>query len=168
MIKKKTNKKNKSSSTDKVKLLKKEVDFLKDTVNDTKEKNVRLLAEFDNYKRRITENIIEKNKYDGVDLIKEIIPIIDDVDRILNIESIIKEKSVYDGIVLIKNKFLSVLNDYGINSYESVGEEFNPDFHEAIMMKKSKKASNIILEEFQRGYKYHDKVVRHSKVIVSE
>ena len=85
-----------------------------------------------------------------------------------NIESIIKEKSVHDGIVLIKNKFLSVLNDYGINSYESVGEEFNPDFHEAIMMKKSKKASNIILEEFQRGYKYHDKVVRHSKVIVSE
>jgi len=168
MIKKKTNKKNKSSSTDKVKLLKKEVHSLEGAVNDTKEKNVRLLAEFDNYKRRITESIIEKNKYDGIDLIKEIIPIIDDIDRILNIESIIKEKSVYDGIVLIKNKFLSVLNDYGINSYESVGEEFNADFHEAIMMKKSKKASNIILEEFQRGYKYHDKVVRHSKVIVSE
>ena len=50
----------------------------------------------------------------------------------------------------------------------NAAEEFNPDFHEAIMMKKSKKASNIILEEFQRGYKYHDKVVRHSKVIVSE
>ena len=161
-------KKTKSSSTDKLKLLKKEVQTLKDTVNNTKEKNIRLLAEFDNYKRRIDESIIEKNKYDGIDLIKEIIPIIDDVDRILNIESIIKEKSVHDGIVLIKSKFLSVLNDYGINSYESVGEEFNPDFHEAIMMKKSKKSSNIILEEFQRGYKYHDKVVRHSKVIVSE
>ena len=141
---------------------------MKDAVNDAKEKNIRLLAEFDNYKRRIEKSIIEKNKYDGIDLIKEIIPIIDDVDRILNIKSLIKEKSVHDGIVLIKNKFLSVLNDYGISSYESVGKEFNPDFHEAIMMKKSKKASNIILEEFQRGYKYHDNVVRHSKVIVSE
>ena len=66
---------------------------LEGAVNDTKEKNVRLLAEFDNYKRRITESIIEKNKYDGIALIKEIIPIIDDVDRILNIRHIIGQKS---------------------------------------------------------------------------
>ena len=82
-------KKTKSSSISKLKLLKKEVQTLKDAVNDAKEKNIRLLAEFDNYKRRIEKSIIEKNKYDGIDLIKEIIPIIDDVDRILNIKSLI-------------------------------------------------------------------------------
>mgnify|MGYP001252013004 CR=1 FL=1 len=69
---------------------------------------------------------------------------------------------------MITNKINKALNDFGICKYDSMGEEFNPDFHEAIMMKKSKKTSNVILEEFQRGYKYHDKVVRHSKVIVSE
>jgi len=69
---------------------------------------------------------------------------------------------------LIKNKFISILKDNGVESYKSVGKEFNPDLHEAMTAKKSKKKSNLILEEYQVGYMYHDKVVRHSKVIVSE
>ena len=80
----------------------------------------------------------------------------------------IKDKSIIDGINLIKDKFIGVLTELGVSSYESLGKEFNTDYHEAIMMKKTKKKKNIIIEEFQKGYMYHDKVLRHSKVIVSE
>ena len=110
----------------------------------------------------------EKEKYEGINLIKEIINIVDDFDRMLSVKSIIKEKSIHEGILLIKNKFINTLNEYGVKTYESIGNEFNTDMHEAVMMKKSKNKSNIVLEEYQVGYIYHDKVVRHAKVIVGE
>ena len=52
--------------------------------------------------------------------------------------------------------------------YDSLGKIFDPEYHEAIMMKKTKKKKNTIIDEFQKGYMYHDKVLRHAKVIVSE
>ena len=168
MVRKKNAKKSKVAKVDKINSLKKDLDLLNDTLEISKEKNIRLLAEFDNYKRRTNQRISEKEKYEGISLIREIINIVDDVDRILSVDSVIEKKSVYDGVLLIKNKFISTLKDYGVESYESVDQDFNTDLHEAIMMKKTKKKTNTILEEYQKGYMYHDKVVRHSKVIVSE
>tara|TARA_B100001778_G_C18542943_1_gene609206 strand:+ start:319 stop:825 length:507 start_codon:yes stop_codon:yes gene_type:complete len=168
MTKKKSVKKNKKTNSDKIKSLNEKIDLANAELEIIKDKNVRLLAEFDNFKRRTNQTISDKEKYEGVDFIKEIIKIIDDFDRVLNIESIVESKSVFEGIELIKNKFISVLKDHGVESYNSIGEVFDTSIHEAVMMKKSKKKSNIILEEYQAGYKYHDKVVRHAKVIVSE
>ena len=112
--------------------------------------------------------MIDNNKYEGMDFIKNILSVIDDIDRVLQIEELIKNKSILDGINLIKSKFISILNDNGVAAYDSIGEEFNPDLHEALMTKKSGKKSNIVLEEYEIGYKYHDRVLRHSKVVVSE
>ncbi len=168
MTKKKSVKKNKKTNSDKIKLLNEKIDLVSTELEISKDKNVRLLAEFDNFKRRTNQTISDKEKYEGIDFIKEIIKIIDDFDRVLSIQSIVENKSVFEGIELIKNKFISVLKDYGVESYKSIDEVFDPSIHEAIMMKKTKKKSNIILEEYQVGYKYHDKVVRHAKVIVSE
>ena len=69
---------------------------------------------------------------------------------------------------MILDKIKSVLDDIGVSSYDSVNEEFNIDLHEAIMTKSSKKKNNIVLEEYEKGYKYHDKVIRHAKVIVGK
>ena len=136
-------------------------------LKELKDKNISLLAEFDNYRKRVTRERIASEKYEGQKIINSILPIIDDIDRLLSIKEI-NELSVLDGVNLIKTKFLSVLKEYGVTSYDSLGEPFNPDFHEAIMMKKTKKKKNIIIEEFQKGYMYHDKVLRHAKVVVSE
>ena len=143
------------------------IDILDKKISDHKDKNILLLADFDNYKKRRIQERIDYEKYEGQKIFKEIIPIIDDIDRVLGLDGI-KDKSLIDGINLIRDKFIGVLADFGVLSYESLGEDFNAEYHEAIMMKKSKKKSGIILEEFQKGYKYHDKVLRHSKVIVSE
>ena len=71
-------------------------------------------------------------------------------------------------ILIIPKKEIKTLNDMGVVYYNSIDEDFNPDFHEAIMMKKSKKKINKILEEFEKGYKYNNRVIRHSKVVVGE
>ena len=155
--------KTKKASANKMTKLKK----IEHELKEIKDKNVRLLAEFDNYRRRNIEERQHNEKYEGNQIFKNILPILDDIDRVLSLKNI-KEQSVIDGINLIKNKFLNILNEHGVKTYDSIGENFNPDLHEAIMMKKSKKGTNIILEEYEKGYMHHDRVIRHSKVIVSE
>ncbi len=163
-----TKKIKKNTSNKKNNDFKKKISELELELEKNKDKNIRLLAEFDNYKQRTSRLMIENNKYEGIDFIKNILSVIDDIDRVLQIKELIKNESIFDGINLIKSKFISILEDNGVVSYDSIGKEFNPDLHEALMTKKSGKKSNIVLEEYEIGYKYHDKVLRHSKVVVSE
>ena len=155
-------KKKKNADKTKIKIVE-----LEEQVQSFKDKNISLLAEFDNYRKRISRERIASEKYEGERIFRSILPILDDIDRVLSIKEI-NEKSVVDGINLIKSKFTSALKEYGVTSYTSLGKIFDPEYHEAIMMKKAKKKKNIIIEEFQKGYMYHDKVLRHAKVIVSE
>ena len=148
--------------------LKEDIKKLKKEIEDLNNKNTRLLAEFDNFKKRNLEERRKILQYDGESLIVGVLPVLDDLDRTLSIKELKKLKNIYSGIKMIKDKINKVLDEKGIKSYESVGEEFDTNFHEALMMKKSKKKSGLILEEFEKGYLYHDKVIRHAKVIVSE
>ena len=161
------NNKKKKNNPNKILKLEEKNKILESEIKELKYKNITLLAEFDNYKKRVSTQIANNKKYEGKDIFINVIPIIDDIERVL-IADDIDSKSIISGIDLIKNKFLSVLEDLGVNSYKSVGKLFNPDYHEAIMMKKTKKKTNIIIEEYQKGYTQHDKVLRHAKVIVSE
>jgi len=151
--------------------LKKYKDRIKELDNQLKnmeDKNVRLLAEFDNYKKRKNSEIDNLLKYEGYDFFKNLLSVLDDIDRTLKIDDVKNRKSIFDGISMIKNKILSLLDKDNIISFESINEKFDPDLHEALMVKKSSKKSDIIIEEFEKGYKYKDKVLRHAKVIVSE
>ena len=159
--------KNKKKKTNSVKSLELKNKKLIEELEELRNKNISLLAEFDNYKRRLSKQMADSSKYEGKDAFIKILPIIDDIDRVLmNNNSDVK--SIIEGIDLIKNKFISVLDELGINSYDSIERTFNPDYHEAIMIKKTKKKSNLVIEEYEKGYTYHDKVIRHAKVIVSE
>ena len=132
-----------------------------------KDKNVRLLAEFDNFKRRSQD---EKNKlylYAGEDLIKAILPILDDLNRSLESKNI-NSKTIIKGIELITNNLSKILEENGILEFRSIGEKFNPEIHEAVMNQKSNKQEGTILNEYQKGYKYHEKIIRHAKVVVSK
>ena len=148
--------------------LKENIKELELEVEDLKNKNIRLLAEFDNYKKRNLEERRKILQYDGKDFIVSVLPVLDDLDRTLSIKELKKSDNIYSGIKMIRDKINKILDDKGIKSYKTVGEEFDTNFHEALMMKKSSKKSGCILEEFERGYLYHDKVIRHAKVIVSE
>ena len=148
--------------------LKENIKELELEVKDLKNKNIRLLAEFDNYKKRNLEERRKILQYDGKDFIVSVLPVLDDLDRTLSIKELKKSDNIYSGIKMIIDKINKILDDKGVKSYKSVGEAFDTSVHEALMMKKSNKKSGLVLEEFEKGYLYHDKVIRHAKVIVSE
>ena len=165
---KKNIKKNKKTKANIPKKYKKIIETLEKDLLDIKNKNVRLLAEFDNYKKRNNQEKAKLIKYEGMSIIKPILSVLDDLDRTLKIPTLKKDKAIYEGIKMIFEKISSSLSDLGVKSFNSFKKDFNPDFHEALMVKKSKQKSNTIIEEYERGYMYHDKIIRHAKVIVSE
>ena len=132
------------------------------------DKNVRLLAEFDNYKRRTQEERTKLFKYAGEELAKAILPILDDLHRTLEADGKGKARTILEGIELIVAKLDKTLEDQGIVPFDSVGQDFNAELHEALMSEESEKGENVILREFEKGYKYSDKILRHAKVVVSK
>ena len=165
---KKPIKKQKKTLVSTTKKLKDKIISLELKLGNTEDKNIRLLAEFDNYKKRKNSEIDHLIKYEGYDFFKNLIGVLDDIDRTLKIKDVVDNKSIYKGISMIKNKILSFLDSQNIKSFNSKDELFNPDYHEALMVKKSSKEPGFVLEEYEIGYNYKDKVLRHAKVIVSE
>ena len=164
----KKKKKVSSSSSSKIKKLNSEIDLLKDGLSKSDEKYIRLIAEFDNFKKRNNKALIDSHQNSIEKIIGSFLPIIDDIHRILNDKDNNDSKIIIDGIFMVETKIKKILSSYEVESFESKGEVFNPDFHEAIMSQNSKEKENIIIEEFEKGYKINDKIIRHSKVIVSK
>ena len=170
-VKAKTKKKVKNNNSNKLKATIEELKTkLVDRNNELeiyKDKNVRLLAEFDNFKKRSVNERKNLTKYAGEFFIKAIIPIIDDFSRTIN--STEENSPLLDGIVLINSKLEKLLNEHGVKSFDSIGNDFDPELHEALMSEQTKnKKDGIILKEFEKGYKYHDKIIRHAKVVVNK
>ncbi len=135
-----------------------------------KEKNIRLLAEFDNFKRRTNREKDRLLKYSLEDFAKAIIPIVDDLQRTIDsVKEKDKDDPLLNGIMMVKNKFDKILKENGVAPFHSVGEKFDPELHDALMIQEAEDAeSQTILQEFEKGYKYHDKVIRHAKVVVAK
>tara|TARA_Y100000590_G_scaffold463852_1_gene631682 strand:- start:1001 stop:1492 length:492 start_codon:yes stop_codon:yes gene_type:complete len=163
MPNKKTTSKTKTANKQKAKIKE-----LEKNIIDKEEKYLRLLAEFDNYKKRKNLEIDNLIKYEGFGFFKSMLSIMDDIDRTLDIKDVKKNKSIFDGFSMIKNKIMTLLDKKEIIAYDSVNQVFDSAIHEAVMVKKSSKKSNTIIEEFEKGYNYKDKVLRHAKVVVSE
>ena len=175
MTSKKSAKTKTRTNRDSVKSLREKITVLeKKLIEQSKElewksdKNIRLLAEFDNYKRRTQEERGKIFKYAGEELAKALLPILDDLHRTLESDGKGKARSILEGIELIIAKLDKTLEEQGIVPFDSVGQNFDADLHEALMSEESNKGDNVILKEFEKGYKYNDKILRHSKVVVSK
>ena len=166
----KTVKKNKNQKKPtKIQDLTKKNQDLSNQVDKKNDELLRSIADFENLKKRKNNEISNLLRYSGEELIKNLIPVFNDLDRILIESKKIKDVSkIVEGIELVNNKLYNTLNNLSIIKFDSLGESFDPEFHDAIMMRKSKDEKNIIVEEFEKGYKYHDKIIKHAKVIVSE
>ena len=131
---------------------------------------LRKIAEYDNLKKRAERRAEESSKYAVEGVIKDIIPIIDSVERA--IESTNESKDFYalsEGIQLIHKQLLDSLQRRSVNPIEAIGENFDPTRHEAIMHVESEEVpENAVIKEFQRGYTLHDRVIRPSMVSVSK
>ena len=125
----------------------------------------RLQAEFENYKKRNDKERIEFATYAHADLIAKLLPIMDTFEIAFK-SSADKEKFI-EGMKMIYAQLASALESDGLRPIKAVGEKFDPYRHEVLMKEKSEKEDDTILEEFQKGYMFRDKVLRFSKVKIS-
>lgn len=139
-----------------------------DEIDDLKAKLSRLQADFVNFKRRA-----EKEKENSIDygiesIASDLLPVLDDFQRALDSE-VDKEDSFYKGISLVEQKLIGMLDKNEIKEIDSLGEEFDPNFHHAVVMEESDEyEAGKIINVLQKGYTLKDKVLRPSMVIVSK
>ena len=125
----------------------------------------RAQADFTNYKRRIEQEREESVKYANVNLILRILPVLDDFERaVASLPRELSGDAWVDGVKLISRKLRTILEAAGVSAIDAVGEPFDPRVHEAVREAPGKEG--IILQEAEKGYRFLDKVVRPSKVIV--
>lgn len=154
-----------------------EIEHLKKELDTMQDRLLRQAAEYQNYRRRT-----EQEKSSLIDLgkilvIQELLDVIDDFDRSIEAAEAIDEsqpsldayRNLKEGVLLVYRKFVDTLSRIGVEPIEAVGKPFNVDEHEAMMQQPAPEGTEpgIVLNEFQKGYRFGDRVLRHSKVVVS-
>lgn len=137
-------------------------------IEELNDRLIRNIAEFDNFRKRSEKEKSQMFEIGAKSIVEKILPIIDNFERGLGaITEEEKESAFVQGIEQIYKQFTTALEEVGVKPIEAVGQEFNPDFHNAVMHGEDDAyGENIISDEFQKGYMYKDSVVRHSMVKV--
>lgn len=133
------------------------------------EQMLRIKAEYENYKRRTQKERAADLKYKSQDLVNEILPVLDNFERALAVEETDATKGIIEGITMVRDQLMNALNSQGVEVIETVGKEFDPNLHHAVMQEEDEeKESNIITEEMQKGYMLKDRVIRAAMVKVNK
>ena len=166
MSKKKTEENTKKKEAKKVELQEEKQLTTEELLVLEKDQHLRLIAEFDNFRRRTAKERISLFSTAGQDIMTSLLPILDDLERAI-------EANNYDkahGVVLIYNKLNSTLETKGLKEIENpIGRVLNTEMHEAISMvpAEKKKQKNKIIDTVEKGYLLGEKVIRHAKVVVA-
>jgi len=151
--------------------LEKELETAQETIEEQKDKYLRLSAEFDNYRKRTMKEKAELILNGGEKSLSSILPVVDDFERaIKTMETATDVQAVKEGVELIYNKFMAVLGQNGVKVIETKDQPLDTDYHEAIAVipAPSEAQKGKILDCVQTGYTLNDKVLRHAKVVVGE
>lgn len=151
--------------------LEKELETAQETIEEQKDKYLRLSAEFDNYRKRTMKEKAELILNGGEKSLSSILPVVDDFERaIKTMETATDVQAVKEGVELIYNKFMATLAQNGVKVIETKDQPLNTDYHEAIAVipVPSEAQKGKILDCVQTGYTLNDKVLRHAKVVVGE
>lgn len=146
-----------------------EIESLKEQVEAEENKYLKMVAEFENYKRRTKKEIDLNNKYKDQNIAESLLPILDNLERALKIEGDTEAfKSLSKGVEMVYNDLVNMMMSHDINEIKATGEVFDPNYHQAVMTEPSDGEPGIITEELQKGYILKDRVIRASMVKVSE
>lgn len=151
-------------------LLQEKVDELQAKLTETEGRTLRLQADFENYKRRVQMDKQAAEKYRAQSLVSDILPALDNFERAMQVEATDEQtKSLLQGMEMVHRQLLEALTKEGVEVIEAVGKQFDPNEHQAIMqVEDSEFESNAVVEEFQKGYKLKDRVIRPSMVKVNQ
>lgn len=159
----KTDKKEKKKKDKKQDVMKEKIEELEDRVK-------RQMAEFDNFRKRTEKEKTAMFETGAKSVIEKILPVVDNFERgLASVSEEEKEGALAQGMQMIYKQLMTELENLDVKPIPAVGEEFNPEFHNAVMQTQSDEfESGVIAQELQKGYTYRDSVVRHSMVAVVE
>lgn len=151
-------------------LNKQKIEALQNKLDEANDKFLRLFSEFDNYRKRVAKERIELTKTASESIITSLLPVLDDLERAAEMSgSNSSAEADQKGIILIYNKFKTILRQKGVEEIGAVGEDFNTDFHDAIthVPANNQQQKGKVIEEIQKGYILNGKVIRYARVIVA-
>ena len=137
-------------------------------VNELNDKLLRLHSEFDNFRKRSFKEKIDMSRTASEEVIKDLLPVLDDFDRAMaSMKDTDKVEAVKEGVQLIYSNMKAIFTTKGIQEIKSIGENFDTDFHEAItsIPAPTEELKNKVVDEIQKGYMLHNKVIRFAKVV---
>lgn len=148
----------------------KKQDALKEKIEELEDKVKRQMAEFDNFRKRTDKEKAAMFETGAKSVVEKILPVVDNFERGLAALSEEEQKEPFaEGMLMIYKQLMTELDSLGVKPIEAVGQEFNPDLHNAVMQVESDEyEEGIIAQELQKGYLYRDSVVRHSMVAVAQ
>ncbi len=150
-----------------------EVEEVKETIEKEKydelyDKHLRLMAEYDNFKKRTQKEKEELFDYAAAGTIEKLLPVIDNLERALDSVKEEEKNTFSEGVEMVYKQILEIFEKLHVCEIEAVGKEFDPNLHNAVMHVEDETVdANIIVEEFMKGYKHKEKVIRYSMVKVA-
>lgn len=162
----------KNEKEEKIELTKEEVMVMNQKISEAEDKALRANAELVNYRKRKDEEVLRMLKFANEDLILELLPILDNFERGIKMDDDNLEDEVskfLSGMKMIYSSLVNTLEKYGVKEIDALGKKFDENYHHAVMTEENKeKEEGIIIEVFQKGYTYKDKVIRPSMVKVNK
>ncbi|TWM23452.1 Protein GrpE [Bacillus paralicheniformis] len=151
-------------------MLEKQLKELQERLEEKENKLLRVQADFENYKRRARLDLEAAEKYRSQRIISDLLPALDNFERALQIDPDNEQtKSLLQGMEMVHRQILDALKNEGVEQIPSVGEQFDPNMHQAVMQVEDEAyESNAVVEELQKGYKLKDRVIRPSMVKVNQ
>jgi molecular chaperone GrpE len=137
---------------------------------DNYDRLVRLSAEMENFKKRAEKEKAESYKFANENLLKDLLPVLDNLERAIEHgQDVENSKALLEGVEMVLKGFLSTLEKYGVTRVDALGEEFNPNHHEAVMVQEdNSRPPGVVISQLQKGYRLHDRLVRPAMVVVSK
>ena len=148
---------------------KKKKDKMEEKIEELEDRVKRQMAEFDNFRKRTEKEKSHMYEVGARDVIEKILPVVDNFERgLASVPEDQKENPVIVGMDKIYSQLMTTLTDLGVEPIAAVGEEFDPNYHNAVMhVEDEELGENVVAEEFLKGYMYKDTVIRHSMVKVA-
>jgi molecular chaperone GrpE len=162
--------KKKKKKDDGVEELKKLLEEKEENIKALQEKILYLQADFENFKKLKTKERVETLKFGNETLLKEFIPVVDNLEMALNHATNTDDyKSILEGVKLTLNEFLKVLEKAGVTRIDAIGKQFDPNLHEAFYQEERDDIDpDIVISEFQKGYLLNERLIRPSRVVLSK
>lgn len=146
-----------------------EIAALKKEKDDLFDRLLRVQAEYENFKKRTQKEREAERKYKAQDLVNDILPVLDNFERALQVEKTEETSSLIEGISMVHRQLLDALKNNGVEMIETEGKQFDPNLHHAVMQVEDESyESNQIVEELQKGYMLKDRVIRPAMVKVNK